>query len=255
MDEGLQDSVVAHGNLVKNKTKQRGLWRSFYQPFKPTVFTHPLWCFDANITGETNNISPQGLPVFSSLQWKKHSCVYRRPVPPSGLPRLNPPTPHPLKSTPLCSSFSLSSPASSSPSIQEHTYQHPDMLYYFPSHKTKDLPSNQKPLCLNISFQPLPHFSCFLYGKTSQKSNPDLLQMEELVNQHLLSFRDSASPGCSVHTPLVSFFFFFDLVRCFFPWVLARFILARMNLEREKKRKEKEKELSFLSSLVIYSNP
>lgn len=86
MDEGLQDSVVAHGNLVKNKTKQRGLWRSFYQPFKPTVFTHPLWCFDANITGETNNISPQGLPVFSSLQWKKHSCVYRRPVPPSGSP-------------------------------------------------------------------------------------------------------------------------------------------------------------------------
>ena len=108
--------------------------------------------------------------------------------------------------------------------------------------KPKTYQATKKPLCLNISFQPLPHFSCFLYGKTSQKSNPDLLQMEELVNQHLLSFRNSPSPGCSVHTPLVSFsfYFFFTLLGASFLEFWPDSFLG-----------------SFfsLSSLVIYSNP
>ena len=72
----------------------------------------------------------------------------------------------------------------------------------------------KKPLCLNISFQPLSHFSCFLYGKTSQKSNPDLLQMKQSLSTNIC-FLEFASPGCSVHTPPPVFFF--NLISCVSP--------------------------------------
>lgn len=208
MNEGLQESVVANGNLVKNKSKgqvEEGCGKASTNPSN-LLSSHTL-CHgcDPNITGKQTT-SLLRLSLSSLLcQWKKHSCVYQRPVPPSGLPRSNPPTPYPLKTTPLSSSFSFltSLKLSFYPGAYLSTPRH--ALVFPITQNQRTYQPTKKPLCLNISFQSLPHFSCFLYGKTSQKSNPNLLQMKQSLSTNIC-FLEFASPGCSIHTP---FFFFF----------------------------------------------
>ena len=206
----------------------RGLWKSFYQPFKPTLFTHPLWCFDANITGETNNISPQGLPVFSSLQWKKHSCVYRRPVPPSGLPRLSPPTPYPLKSTPLCSSFSflISLKFSFFPGAYLSTPRHALLFPITQNQKPTKQPKN--PYAWTSPSSPCPIFLVSFMEKLLKRVIQTCFKWKSLsTNICFLSGTLLLLDALSILLWfLFLFIFFFYLIRCFFPWVLARFILG-----------------------------
>ena len=151
MNEGLQESVVAHGNLVKNKTNQRGKLKRAVEKLLLTLQTYSLHTPSVMALIQTSlgkqTTSLLRLSLSSLLcQWGKHSCVYQRPVPPPGLPRSNPPTPYPLKTTPLpllslfphqpqtlLLSRSIPINTQTCSSISHHT-------------KPKNLPTNQKTL-------------------------------------------------------------------------------------------------------------
>lgn len=207
MNEGLQEAVVAHGNLVKNKSKQRGKLKRAVEKLLLTLQTCSLHTPSVTALIRTSLGKTTSLLRFSLssplCQWKKHSCVYQRAVPPAGLPRSNPLTPYPLKTTPLSSSSSLSLPASNSPSIQEYTYQHPDMLQYSPSHKTKK-PTNQpkNPYAWTSPSSLYPIFLVSFMEKLLKRVIPTCFKWNRACQPTFACFLESASPGRSVHTPL-----------------------------------------------------
>ena len=162
MNEGLQEAVVAHGNLVKNKSKQRGKLKRAVEKLLLTLQTCSLHTPSVTALIRTSLGKTTSLLRFSLssplCQWKKHSCVYQRAVPPAGLPRSNPLTPYPLKTTPLSSSssFLTSLKLSFYPGVYLSTPRHAPVFPITQNQKTYQ--PTKKPLCLNISFQPLPIF-------------------------------------------------------------------------------------------------
>lgn len=98
MNEGLQESVVAHGNLAKNKTKQRGKLKRAVEKLLLTLQTYslhtPCYGFDPNITGK-NYISPQVLTVFSSLPVEEAFLCLPKASPSSWAPQIEPSHPIP----------------------------------------------------------------------------------------------------------------------------------------------------------------
>lgn len=154
---------------LKTKQKQRGKLKRL-EKLLLTLQTYslhtPCYGFDPNITGKKNYISPSGSHcLLLSASGRSILVSTKGQSLQLGSPQIVTLPPHTLLKLHLYPLL-LSSPASNSIQYYLSTPRH----VYFPSHKTKK-PNNQpkKPLCLNISFQPLPHFSCFLYGKTSKE--------------------------------------------------------------------------------------
>lgn len=132
MNEGLQESVVANGNLVKNKTNQKGKLKRAVEKLLLTLQTYSLHTpsvmavIQTSLENKPRLSSGSHCLLFSAsgrsilVSTKGQSLHLGSPDPTH--------PPHTLLKLHLYPLLSLSSPALNSPSIQEHTYQHPDML-------------------------------------------------------------------------------------------------------------------------------
>lgn len=134
--------------------------------------------FDLNITGKTSYISTHVLTVFSSMPVEEAFLHLLKASPSTWVPDGTPP-PHSFSKLhffcPLLSLLPHQPQTLLSRSIPINTQTCSSIFHHTKTkqnEKTYQQPTNQK------SLQPLPRFSCLLCGKTSQKSNSNLLSNE-----------------------------------------------------------------------------